>query len=281
MKSLKDLFRRLRLSWIWVALQFVLTLVLLLAGLAWTRLPDKHAWQVALTLLIPVLLAICALELQAGTVRKLATDDGRRVKLVWGAVSLLVWVAAGALAWALLDWCDDQIPLLAGYFNSKGTARARATVFTYEHISLWLVRLEWILRWVVVPAKLIPYAAASTQWGWRLPWRRVFRFLFNWRWWLGVAVAAFLGVWLPAHLFNALPKGSVAAQEWAVAWKLTLAYLLAVGSWVLLLGWWATLFDPRKSPPAEEVLVPVLTSTGPSNGDLRARAEIPQEDVDK
>jgi hypothetical protein len=40
----------------WVAGQFGGTLLLILAALAWTRLPDKHGWQVALSLLIPLLL---------------------------------------------------------------------------------------------------------------------------------------------------------------------------------------------------------------------------------
>ncbi|MGA2048872.1 MAG: hypothetical protein ABSG96_14335 [Terracidiphilus sp.] len=279
MRNLKDLFHRLRLGWVWVALQFVLTLILILVGLAWTRLPDKHIWQVALSLLVPLILIICALELQAGTVRKLADDDGKRVKLVWGAITLLVWIAVGAAMWALLDWFDDQIPLLAGYLNSKSSAHARATMFTYEHIQRWLTGFEWVIRWIIVPAKLIPYAAASTQWGWRLPWRRVIKFLFNLRWWLGVVIAALLGVWLPSHFFNTMPKGSVAAQEWAVIWKLIATYVLAVGSWVLLLSWWATLFSKHLStPPTEEVLVPAPVLAGPPNRSLRARAEVPPPD---
>ena len=273
---MKNLLGRLRRARVWVALQFGLTLVLIAAGLTWTRLPDRHAWQVALSLLFPVLLAICTLELQAGTIRRMSDNDGKRVKLVWGAATLLVWLAVGAAVWALLDWFDDQIPLLAGYLNSKGSAHARATVFTYEHIRQWLTALEWVLRWVVVPAKLISYGAASTLWGWRLPWRRIIRFLFNWRWWLGVLAASLVGVWLPSQLFNGTPKGSVAAQEWAVAWKLAATYLLAVSSWVLLLGWWATLFSQRKPTMTVEVLTPVLT--GPPNGELKARAVIPPPD---
>jgi len=275
----KSLFQRLRIGWVWVALQFVLTLVLIAAGLAWTRIPDKHAWQVALTLVIPLLLALCALELEAGTVRKFADDDGKRVKLVWGAVSLLVWIAVGIAVWSLLDWFDNEIPLLAGYWNSKSSAHARATMFTYEHIQHWLTVLEWTVRWIVVPAKLIPYAAASAQWGWRLPWRRILKFLFNWRWWLGVVVLVLIGIWLPGQFFNGTPKGSVAAQEWSVVWKLAATYVLAIGSWVLLLGWWATLFVLGKSaPPDEEVMVPVPVLAGPPNGELKARAVVPPPD---
>jgi hypothetical protein len=257
MSLFRDLFRRLRLGWRWVAAQFVVTALLLLAGIAWTRLPDKHAWQVALSLLVPIVLAVSALELQAGTVRSFADDDGKRVKLVWGALSLLLWIAVGAAAWALLDWCDDRIPQWAGYLNSRASAHARAKLFTYEHIYLWITYLEWVFRWVIVPAKIVPYAAASAQWGWRLPWRRVIRLLWNWRWWLGVVMAALLAVELPSRFFAAEPSGSVHAQIWHVALKLIATYLLAIGSWVLLLGWLAVLFDRQRKPPAEEALVAV------------------------
>jgi hypothetical protein len=278
---MQDLLHRLHLHKAWVAAQFILTLVLLLIGLGWTRLPDKHAWQVVVSLLIPLLLAIAALELQAGTVRAFAEDDGRRVKLVWGAVTLLVWIAVGAAVWALLDWCDDQIPLWAGYLNAKSGAHARASMFTYQHILAGLTAIEWVVRWVIVPAKLIPYAAASAQWGWRLPWRRIFHFLWNWRWWLGVALASLAGVWLPGHFFDKVPAGSVSAQVWSVGLKLAAAYLLAVASWVLLLAWWATLFGSRQKPPSEEALVAVPVLSGPPDHGLKARADIPPPEDDR
>jgi hypothetical protein len=274
----EDLFHRLRLHWVWVAAQFGLTMLLILLGLAWTRLPDKHLWQVALSLLIPVLLTISALELQAGTMRAFAEDDGKRVKLVLGAATLLVWIAMGAAAWALLDWCDDQIPLWAGYLNSQGSSRARATVFTYEHIQRFLTELEWVLRWVVVPAKLIPYGAASTQWGLRMPWRRVFRFLWNWRWWLGVALASLVGVDLPGQFFKGTPKGTVSAQILSVSLKLAAAYLLAVSSWVVLLAWWAVLFGRPEKPPTEEALVAIPVLSGPPDRELKARVQPPPEE---
>ena len=109
--------------------------------------------------------------------RSLADDDGKRVKLVWGAMALLVWAALLLALWALLDWCDDRIPLWAGYLNSRASAGGRATLFTYAHLQLWFTDIEWLLRWIVIPAKLIPHAIASAQWGWRLPLRRIIRLL--------------------------------------------------------------------------------------------------------
>jgi hypothetical protein len=273
------LMQRLGVARVWVALQFGLTLVLLLVGLAWTRLPEKHVWEVVLSLLIPVVLAICMLELQAGTMRRLADDDGRRVTLVWGAVTLVVWVAVGAAFWVFLDWCDNQIPLWAGYLNSKAPAGGRATWFTFEHLYNGLGRMEWVLRWVVLPAKLIPYGVASAQWGWRIPWRRVLRMLWNWRWWVAVVAAALVAVCLPGRFFVAEPSGAVSAQVWHVGLKLAATYLMAVGCWVLLLAWVATLFGRQAPRPRdEEELVRVPVASRPPRFSRGAAVEIPPED---
>jgi hypothetical protein len=273
------LFARLARGWRWVAAQFILTLVLLAIALAWTRLPDQHGWQIALTFLLPILLAISALELQAGTVRAFADDDGRRVKLVWGAVTLFVWIAVGAACWAILDWCDDRIFLWAGYLNSRFSAHSRSTLFTYPHIVRTLTVAEWILRWIVIPGKLIALGAASSLWGWRLPVRRMIRFLLSFRWWFGVILAALAGVLLPAQFFASGPKGSVAAQEWAVGWKLTCTYLLAIGSWIVLLAWWATLsINPAIPPSDDEEFAPVPALAGPPDKQLKARAFPPPDD---
>lgn len=238
-----DLLRRLWLGRGWGAAQFLLTLLLILLGVAWTRLPDTHAWQVGLSLLLPLLIVISALELEAGTTRAFADDDGKRVKLVLGAASLLVWCALVWASWAILDWCDDQNFLWAGYLNSQAPEHWRGAVFTYPHLLSWLRLAEWIMRWIVVPAKVIPYAFASAQWGWRLPLRRVLRLLWNWRWWLAVVPAALASVALPERFFSPAPHGHVAHQVWTVILKVAATYLLAVICWVLLLGWAAVLWS--------------------------------------
>jgi len=277
MNNDKNLFQRLAHARLWIALQFLLTPVLIAAGLAWTRLPDKHLWQVALSLIVPILLAISFLELQAGTMRKLAADDGRRMKLGPAAATLVVWIAIAWLAWVALDWCDDRIYLWAGYLNSKATAHARATVFTYSHLVSWLTWAEWFVRWIALPAKLIPAAAASAQWGLRLPIGRIVRLICNWKWWPAVALAAFFGVWLPSRFFDKPPAGSVSAQEWHVVLKLLGAYLLAIASWVFLLAWQATLAAlprPQKEPPTEFELIGAPLVTGPPSRTRAAAVEV-------
>ena len=262
MSYFKDLFLRLRRGRVWVALQFGLTLVLILVGLLWTRVGEKHWWQVALTMLIPLLLAISLVELEAGTMRAFADNDGKRVKLLWGAATLLVWAAIYCAVWVLLDWCDDHIYLWAGYLNSKASPDGRATIFTFDHLQLWFTDLEWLVRWVIVPAKMIPYAMASAQWGWRLPWRRIIQFLFNWRWWLFAFAAALVGVSLPSHFFGKVPAGTVSHQVWMVIFKMAGTYLLAITSWTYSLAWAAVLMAQTRPPDLRgdddaNVLVPV------------------------
>jgi hypothetical protein len=276
---IQDFFLRLRRSRWWIAIQFVGTPLLLVAGLAWTQIPDRHWWQVALTLAIPLVLVISILEVEAGTMRALADDDGMRVKLVWGACTVLVWAGLFWACWAALDWCDDQIPAWAGYLDSKASASERATTLTYAHIAHWLSVIEWILRWIIVPGKIIPYSVVSAQWGWRIPFRRVFRLLLGWRWWPAVVAAALVGVSLPAHFFSTIPHGTVSAQVSAVAWKLVATYVLVIGGWVLLLAWAAVLLDRIASDAEEDgdaLGEPVIVGSGPLGEDA-VRLPPPEE----
>lgn len=265
MNPLRDLLDRLRRSLGWVAAQYWVTLLVIGIGVAWTRLPDQYWWQVALSLLIPALLIIALLALEAATIRSLA-DDSTRVKLLWGALSIAVLAAIYAAVWMSLNWCGDQIPTWASYLNSRASAHARASFLTYSHIQSWLTILVWIFRWIIVPGKLIPCAIASGQFDWRLPWRRLIRFMLNWRWWPAVILASLIAVEWPSHFYDAVPQGSVSHQVWTVLLKLAANYLLAITAWVLLLAWAAALLSPQQHP-ADEVLVPTPVGAAPLGED--------------
>jgi hypothetical protein len=247
-------FRRLGQSWRWLLVQLVLTPVLLLLGIAWTRIPEKNFLQVAATFLLPFLLIVSFLELEAGTMRALATNDGKRVKLVGGAVGLAVLGFLLWIGWGLVDTFDGQTSAWASYLNSQSPEHTR--IFTYERYTRSLTVIAWILRWIFVPGLLLPFAAAVAQWGKRIPWRKVFRLLIEWKWWLGITIAALLAVLIPSYFFDSLPHGTVHAQEWHLGLKLGGAFLLKLVSWVLVLGWLAVLFDriPETEPSREVVL---------------------------
>lgn len=241
--------RRLWLARGWCTTQVVGLALLLLLGIGWTRIAEKHWWQVLLTLLIPLLLLAALLLLQAGTVRSMTRPlpveceiEGEPVSIAWGAATLLLWVAVALLVWWLLDKFDDQITPWSGYLNSKFGSGARAKLATEDHIAWLLNYVERALRWVILPGMLVPLMFSAQSGLRKLPWSAAIRVWLNWRWWPGVLVAALVGVAWPVSFFTAEPHGSVTAQVWRVMLKVTAGYLFTVASWVALLAWAMTLF---------------------------------------
>jgi len=103
------------------------------------------------------------------------------------------------------------------------------------------------------------------------------RVLWNWQWWLVVTVLALVAVRWTGHWFDADPTGTVSAQEWKVGLKLAGVYVLGVSAWVVMLGWWAVLFDANKAggkanPGNGDALAPVPVLSGGPDGELRAKA---------
>jgi hypothetical protein len=192
---LNDLFRRLRTSLAWVAAQFWATLLLILAGVAWTRLPDSYAWQVGLTLFAAT---ACCLPRLCSSRREPCAGSSmmRSGACLCGWAYSLSWSGprSHGLAWALLDWCRDQIPEWAGYLNSRASAHLRATDFYLRahsklaHVSSMGFSLDRVAgEGDSLGAGLCSMGLASAVA------KDCIRLMLNWRWWLAVIVAALVG----------------------------------------------------------------------------------------
>ena len=283
---IRDWLKRVRRAWVWIVLQFTGLAVLIGLGLLWTRIPEKHVWQVLLTLLIPLILAAGFVVLQAGTFRGFLhparPGANQRIALGWGAVTLLIWIALGWALWWLLDVFDDHAFQWAVDLSSKASAHAREHWASYMRLNRDLTWAGWTLRWVIVPGLMMPLAS-SAAWGFRhLPWRRVLRLLIDWRWWPGVLGCALVGEAWPQTWFEADPHGTVHQQVTRVILKIAAAYLLATWCWVKLLGWTAMLLDDP--PPdgtddgGEPVPEPAIVG---SLGGKRASVRLPLPDTDE
>lgn len=249
--------RRLFRAWPWALLQLAGVPLLIACGIIWTRIPEAHAYQVAITLLLPVVIAAAFLALQAATVRALlrpraaeAEDvspqrSHRAVSLAWGAATLLLWIVIGWLLWILLDRFDAHIYDWAGYLNSRFGAGARASRFTFTHLLTWLGYAAWLLRWVVVPGLLIPLSCSALFGLRHAPWPRIARVWTSWRWWPAVLALGLLGEVWPQTFFDAQPTGTVRAQVWRVSLKLAATIVLAIVCWLVALDWCATLIAER------------------------------------
>jgi hypothetical protein len=266
----------------WIALQFVGLALLIAMGLVWTRIPEKHAGQVLLSVLLPLLIAAIFLLLQGGTMRSLlrppsdqAETESRWVSLAWGSTTLLIWIAIAWLACASVDRYDNHIVGWASYLNSRFGETARARIATYPHIFLFLTWIGTALRWVIVPGFLIPIGC-SAAWGLRrLLYRRVAHVWLNWRWWPGVLFAALIGEVWPRTWFDANPHGSVHEQVRRVVIKLVAVYLIAVISWVFTMVWAATLLTKQDAELKPAPLSPSDTHSDVIELPLRDSGESP------
>jgi hypothetical protein len=268
---IRDGIARLKRAWGWMVAQIIVLAVLMALGLQWKGIPETYSWQMALTYILPAAILLGFLVLQAGTLRAWLRpepvdapeetsdeeeDDEReprRVWLIWGALTLVLWIALGWAAWIGLDRADAQTYQWAAYLNSKLGPNARAAWASIDELNRDLFWALWALRWVVVPGLLIPLGCCSAAWGLlRAPWRRAFHVWVKWNWWPVIVFWALVGEAWPKTWFNGEPHLALPPQASPMLLKLAAAYLLAVLGWNKALGWAAMLVDPRPQTLLDE-----------------------------
>jgi hypothetical protein len=271
----------------WLALQFAGLALLIACGVLWTRIPEKQFWQVLLTLLVPLLIAGAFLWLQGGTIRAMLRQPegdrtGEGISIVWGSATLLLWIVIGWMLWTLVDRFDDHIYNWAGYLNSRFDADYRSHFLTFEHLSSWLSKTSWLLRWVVVPGLLLPLGVSAAFGLRRTPWKCVMRVWINWRWWPMLLVLTLIGQAWPATFFDTDPHGTVQAQVWRVILKISAAYVLAVWCWTVALAWLMTLVANFRSRFASAGIAGEADRAQlPREGGQTERAVLPMPDPEQ
>jgi hypothetical protein len=268
---IRDAIARLSRAWGWMVAQFIGLAVLIALGLQWRRIPEQYNWPAALRFVVPAAIVLGFLVLQAGTLRAwlrpepveaeeetsdLEEDDEReprRVWLIWGALTLVLWIALGWAAWIGLDRAGAQTYPLATYLNAKSSSQARATWANVDQLNRDLYWAIWALRWVVVPGLLIPLGCCTAAWGLlRAPWHRAFHVWTKWNWWPVIVFWALVGEAWPKTWIHGAPHLAFPPQASPELLKLAAAYLLAVLGWNKALGWAAMLVDPRPQTLLDE-----------------------------
>lgn len=202
-------------------------LLLLLVGASALLIPDSHVWQLLLSGCVSLGLAAGLLVWNAVAIRRLRSPI--QLAPLWlGALLLALWLALAAWLAHLIGFAEPGIETRAGFWNAELPHGLRYVLpFTR------LVRLQEValmaLRWVVLPALVIPFAMETASTGLHASalWRAL-RVLFTARHWitamltLGIAALAVpvLAMWHPAH--------AVTGEVVSAAVRLALASLLIV-----------------------------------------------------
>ena len=248
MNRLSTLFgilpRGLRDWRLWL-LQAVVSPVLFALFVGWLLIPEGRVWHLGASLLGIVILAAGALLAHAGTLAYFAEGEEPAPSVLRAAyrralrnlAAFALCAAIMYLLWRTTDRLDAYQSALPAYVRSMPAVMRR-------HLSLADVRnahaaLIFLVRWIIWPGLLLPFAAAVALCGFRgfgqgriTTWRVIGS---GW-YWLTIAIAAVAGVLLSSCLFEWRPfarGASVNAESASMAIRLLAAYLIALTSWLV------------------------------------------------
>jgi hypothetical protein len=199
----------------------------------WLGIRDSRTSQLAETAVFGILILVPWLWLQDGTM----VYCGDRSQGLWGAfrksAKTLALFAAVVIAFIVLFWALGR---LEGPLTTAGQRTASWLTFhlrkpikpaTWEKSYLAVL---WSVRWIVLPALMLPIAAGAACQGARGMWRRGTRVF-----WLEYLIALAVGLYVPTLLMTWTPKLiGTTAQVLSFVARFGLAYSLIISGWLAL-----------------------------------------------
>ena len=204
--SLKDALLVSFKNWRLWLIQFVGNVVFFFAFLWYLQIGDAHWWQLFFQVVLIIAIAIGALVLHGGTLNYFlsAHQDQAKAAPVFPAFkkalrhvpAIAVWAVIFFLVRAYVGKLDDYSVSVPGYLRSGFPVWLRRMISepALDNIYSGFVTL---LRWVLLPGLLVPFALFSADKGFRGliavgDWGRTIRSLM---YWLALLIAWFLGVY--------------------------------------------------------------------------------------
>jgi len=224
-----------------VGLHLVLNAALLVAASFWLLIPDEHIWQLILAALSALLILLVFLWLHSGTLAYAASPASPDMRSAFSPrLGRMLWLLLGCfvLFWCMrtVDVSNDSQWQLAGYLYSKAPSWLRPT----GGASGYFIALGYILSilyWYVLPSLFLPLITARIVGCSSL---RGLRVLLRWKYWLGTAITALVGIWLPSLILGWSPGKTLGQQTTGLVVRLVVAYGIAIAAWLVtaaLLGY--------------------------------------------
>ena len=219
-------------------LQLVVNALLLWLAYEWLAMPESTAvrlvWSGAAALLIVAAASLLHGATFASFREGVEPGVGPAFRTVLRhLLPVLVMVLAAIAIYVFLSWWEGYSVTpsakLASWLTLKFRKPVRpATVLRYFNAVLWMV------RWVLLPADLLPLFSGVASRGWRgfdeFGWRRYSR-LYR----LEVPLLTLCALWVPIRLLNWVPKVSGFTMEMtSFTARTVVGYLLFVGAAMVL-----------------------------------------------
>jgi hypothetical protein len=228
---------------VWL-LQFFGGIVIALA-VAWFLRTGETLGQLILGGLLIVTAVVIWLTLDGGTFNYYLDQQRSQTSAVKPAfvralkhiLPLAIVACVFFLLRMLVDKLDDYHYSVPGYLRSEFPAWLRRMVSETRVQNLYDL-FVFFLRWIVLPALLLPFASLCADRGFRgiiaiRIWARMFR---NRAFWGVLIVASILGVLIPAAIlgWKLDPRTATSTSEGAfLGFRLFLGYLLVLGAWMM------------------------------------------------
>jgi len=218
---------------------------ILVGFVGWLHMPVATWWWIVLNAILIAVLTIAFLVLQGGTLNyyfMLARDAAAVLRPGFQSaarhvLALGLWAVVFLVLWNFLSGLDQYFYTLPGYLRSEFPIWLRR-LLSEDSLERALECLVNLLRWVVVPGLLLPFASLSADLGMRglISFRAWARCLASLSYWITLMVAVLLSVYVGYLLMDWKPNpetSTLTGEKIHFGFRLLFSAILMVFSWLL------------------------------------------------
>jgi hypothetical protein len=232
-------------SWRLGLLQLVGNAAIFLVLVWWLHTSEAHWWQLALQFLQICSMAVALLVLHGGTLnyfRNAHEDKAARIAPALSSalrhlLALAVWVFVVHVFEHLISEVGFYRQTVPGYVRSEFPAWLRRSISEPRMDNLY-GDLVWLLRWIIAPGLLLPFALFAAGKGFRgLIAFRDWRHTITQRvYWITLMLASVIGVYCASEIMGWKMNPETATlkrEQVSFALRLLFAGLLGIFAWLL------------------------------------------------
>jgi hypothetical protein len=222
-------------------------IILFLWFSAWLQISEERTWYLILSVVCALAFIGAGAALHGGTLAHFAQPlrgshaRGISAKMgLWHALPLLLWALLLLLLWKWIGLIDEVREGWTLYLRSEMPAALRNLV-SAKAIQNFFNSLFFVLRWIAIPALMLPLAQQIALRGFRCfsaESRRSMKAILGAAgYWLTILLASVVGVYLPSEFMGWTVRRETATLSFETASliaRLLISYLLALASYLML-----------------------------------------------